>query len=90
MIIHWQSIANQLLDEFTNNKKIVKSHILAANILARIEVSIGQSINTTKNEFKPHLKHGRPIGAKDKISTKRKIQEKYKKNKSQLLKKLYP
>ena len=63
-IIHWQSIANQLLDEFTNNKKIVKYHISAANTPVRIEVPIGQSINTTKNEFKPHLKHGRPIGAK--------------------------
>ena len=30
-IIHLQRIANQLPDVFTNNKKIVKSHISAAN-----------------------------------------------------------
>ena len=33
-IIHLQGIANQLSDVFTDNKKIVKSHILAANTLA--------------------------------------------------------
>ena len=30
-IIHLQGIANQLLNVFTDNKKIVKSHILAVN-----------------------------------------------------------
>ena len=43
-IIHLQGIANQLLDVFTDNKKIVKSHILVANTPARIEVPVGQSI----------------------------------------------
>ena len=33
-IIHLQGIANQLSDVFTDNKKIVKSHIPAANTLA--------------------------------------------------------
>ena len=33
-IIHLQGIANQLSDVFTDNKKIVKSHILAVNTLA--------------------------------------------------------
>ena len=33
-IIHLQGIANQLPDVFTDNKKIVKSHILAVNTLA--------------------------------------------------------
>ena len=70
-----QSIAHQLLDAFTNNKKIIKSHILAANTLVKIEVPIGQSINTAVNEFKACLKRGRPIGAKDKIPWKRKVQE---------------
>jgi hypothetical protein len=69
-IIHLQSIANQLPDAFTDNKKIVKSHIPAANTLAKIEVLIGQSINT--NESKARLKCGRPIGANDKIFRKRK------------------
>ena len=71
-----QGIANQLPNVLTDNKKIVKSHILAANTLARIEVPVGQSVNTAANELKPHLKRGRPIGVKDKIPWKRKVQEK--------------
>ena len=39
-IIHLQGIANQLSDVFTDNKKIVKSHIPATNTLARIEVLV--------------------------------------------------
>ena len=66
-IIHLQSIANQLPDAFTDNKKIVKSHIVAANTPAKIEVHVGQSINTVANESKAHPKRGRPIGANDKI-----------------------
>ena len=71
-----QRIANQLPDVFTNNKKIVKSHIPTANTPTLIKVPIGQSINTIANESKPHLKHGRPVGVKDKIHQKRKVQEK--------------
>jgi hypothetical protein len=77
MIIHLQSIANQLPDAFTDNKKIVKSHIPAANTLAKIEISVGQPINTAgsvANEFKARLKCGKPIGANDKIPRKRKAQ----------------
>jgi hypothetical protein len=73
-IIHLQSIANQLLNAFTDNKKIVKSHIPTTNTLAKIEVLVGQSINTAANEFKARLKCERPIGAKDKIPQKRKVQ----------------
>ena len=40
------------------------------------EVPVGQSINIAANESKPHLKHGRPVGVKDKIPQKRKVQEK--------------
>ena len=54
----------------------MKSHIPIANIPAWIEVPVGQSINTAANELKPHLKRGRPIGVKDKILQKRKVQEK--------------
>ena len=75
-IIHLQGIANQLPDVFTDNKKIVKSHILATNTLARIEVPVGQSVNIAANESKPHLKRGKPISVKDKIPRKRKVQEK--------------
>jgi hypothetical protein len=69
-----QSIANQLPNAFTDNKKIVKSHIPAANTPRKIEIPIGQSINTATNESKAHLKRGIPIGAKDKIPQKRKAQ----------------
>ena len=71
-----QGIVNQLSDVFTDNKKIVKSHITTANTLTWIEVPVRQSVNTIANESKPHLKHGRPIGVKDKIPWKRKVQEK--------------
>jgi hypothetical protein len=69
-----QSIANQLPDAFTDNKKIIKSHIPAANTPTKIEVPVGQSINIAANEPKARLKRGRPIGAKDKIPRKRKAQ----------------
>ena len=75
-IIHLQDIADQLPDVFTDSKKIVKSHIPAANNPARIEVPEGQLINIVTNESKIRLKHGRPVGAKDKIPQKRKTQEK--------------
>ena len=66
-IIHLQGIVNKLPDVFTNSKKIVKSHIPTANILARIEVDKGQLINIALNESKACLKCGRLVGAKDKI-----------------------
>lgn len=84
-IIHWQSTVNQLPNEFINNKKIVKSHISAANTLARIEVPIGQSINIAKMS----LNH--TWSMEDLLVLKIKFleREKYKKIKSQFLKKLY-
>jgi hypothetical protein len=74
-IIHLQGIANQLPDVFTNNKKIMKSHIPVANIPARIEIPEGKLINITANESKAHLKRRRPINAKDKNPQKRKTLE---------------
>jgi hypothetical protein len=70
-----QSIANQSPDAFTDNKKIIKSHIPAANTPAKIEVPVRQLTNTAANESKVRLKCGRPIGAKDKIPRKKKAQE---------------
>jgi hypothetical protein len=71
-IIHLQSIVNQLPDPFSDNKKIIKSYIPTANTPAKIEVPVGQSINTAINESKARLKHGKPIDANDKIPRKRK------------------
>jgi hypothetical protein len=74
-IFHLQGIANQLPNVFTNSKKIIKSHIPAANIPARIEVLEGKLINITANESKERLKRGRPVGAKDKVPRKKKTRE---------------
>ena len=71
-----QGIANQLPDVFTDNKKMMKSHIPTADTPSRIEVLVGQSVNIAANESKPHPKRGRPIGVKDKFPRKRKVQEK--------------
>ena len=78
-------ITNQLPDAFTNNKKIVKSHIPATNSLTWVEVPVGQSVNTIANESKLHLTRGRLSVLKIKFLGR----EKYKKNKSQPLKRLY-
>ena len=60
-IIHFQNIVNQLPNAFIDTKKVTKSHILAANTPAQIDVPEGQ----LANESKIRLKHGRPIGLKE-------------------------
>ena len=71
-IIHLQNLANQLVDAFIDTKKVIKSHIPTAYVLAWIDVPIGQ----LTNEFKILLKHGRPVGSKDVTPWKRRTQEK--------------
>ena len=71
-IIQLQNLANQLPDAFINTKKVTKSYILTANTPAQIDVPIGQ----LTNEFKIHLKRGRPIGSNDVTPQKRRTQEK--------------
>ena len=65
-----QNIANQLPDAFTNLPRITKSHIPAVNALVRVDIPTGQIVKA--NESRPHLKHGRPIGSKDKNPRKSK------------------
>lgn len=48
-------------------KMIMKSHILAANTLAKIDVLVGQSNDAIVNESKTCLERRRSIEAKDKI-----------------------
>ena len=60
-IIHLQNIENQLLDSFIDTKKVIESHILAANAPVRIDVPEGQ----LANEYKISLKHGRLIDSKN-------------------------
>ena len=55
-IIHLQNLTNQLPDAFIDTKKVTKSHIPAANTLARIDVHVGQ----LTNKFKIRLKRVDP------------------------------
>ena len=70
MIIHLQNIANQLLYDFIDTKKVTKSHIPAANALTGINVPEEQ----LANESKICLKRGRPICSKDITPRKKKTQ----------------
>ena len=67
MIIHLQNLANQLPDAFVDTKKVTKSHIPAANVLARVDITEGQK----EFESKTRSKRGRPIGSKDITPRKR-------------------
>ena len=67
-----QGLANQLLEAFTDIKKIIKSHVPVVNAPTHIDVPEGQMENAIANESKTCLKHGRPIGSKDLIPRKRK------------------
>ena len=69
--MHLQEIANQLSDAFTDTKRVTKSYIPTVNAPARIESLKGQFENEVTNESKTRLKHGRPIGSKDKNSRKK-------------------
>ena len=67
MIIHLQNLANQLPDVFVDTKKVTKSHIPAANVPARVDITEGQKAF----ESKTRSKCGRPIGSKDITPRKR-------------------
>ncbi|KAM2191612.1 hypothetical protein ACFX1Q_027398 [Malus domestica] len=43
MIVHLQSIANQMPHAFNDAMKVIKSHIPAANAPTRIDVPVGQN-----------------------------------------------
>ena len=66
-IIHLHNLANQLPYAFVDAKKVIKSHITAANTATRINVPEGP----LANESKIRLKRGRPIGSKDVTPQKR-------------------
>jgi hypothetical protein len=58
----YKKIANELLDAFTDTKRVTKSHIPVLNAPSRIDI--------TPIEVTIQRKRGRPIGSKDKKSTK--------------------
>jgi len=59
-----ERLANQLTNTFTNQKIVTKSYIPAANAPIKMDITIGQY--HIANESQPLLKHGRPVGSKDK------------------------
>ena len=67
MITHLQNLANQLSDTFVDTKKVTKSHIPAANVLAHVDIIEEQKAY----ESKTRSKRGRPIGSKDITPRKR-------------------
>ena len=67
MIIHLQNLSNQIPDAFVDTKKVTKSHIPAANVPARVDITEGQKAY----ESKTRSKRGRPIGPKDITPRKR-------------------
>ena len=69
-IIHLKNLENQLLDAFIDTNKLTKSHILAANTPAQIDVPEKQ----LKNKSKIRLKRERPISSKDITPRKRRTQ----------------
>ena len=72
MIVHLQSIANQMPDAFNDAMKVTKSHIPAANAPARIDVPVGQNKVAANDSSGARLKRGRPPGSKDSAPRKRK------------------
>ena len=71
-IVHLQGLANQLLEAFTDIKKIIKSHVPVVNAPTHIDVPEGQMENAIANESKTRLKRGRPISSKDLIPRRKK------------------
>ena len=67
MIIHMQNLANQLPYAFVDTLKVTKSHIPAANVPTRVDITEGQKAY----ESKTHSKRGRLIGSKDITPRKR-------------------
>ena len=68
-ILHLQNLANQLLNSFTDLKRVTKSHVPFVNVPAQIEIS---KLNDVASTSKAHLKRGRPMGSEDKNPRKRK------------------
>jgi len=66
-----------LPNAFTDLKRVTKSYIPAANAPEKINVQEGQP--STANESKTTIKHGRPLGSKDKKILENKRKQRIKK-----------
>ena len=62
---------------FIDLKRVTKSYIPAANALEKVNVQEGQP--STANESKATIKHGRPLGSKDKKILENKRKQRIKK-----------
>ena len=71
-IMHFQELANQLPDAFTDMKSVTKSYIPDVNVPARIEIPNRQRDDKVTQESKTRLKRGRPLGSNDKNPRKKK------------------
>ena len=67
-IIYLQIFTNQLPDAFTDSKKVTKTNVSAANAPIKVDVPVGQT-----NEIIARMKRGRPVGSKEKKSSKKKM-----------------
>jgi len=72
-ILHIRNTVHQFPDAFTDNLKIVKSHIPAANTPARIDIPEHRSNPPAAEVAIPQRKRGRPQGSKDKLPRKKKF-----------------
>ena len=59
-------------DAFNDATKVMKSHILAANVPTRINVPVGQNNMATNDLFVARLKRGRPSDSKGSVIRKKK------------------
>nr|XP_009757497.1 PREDICTED: uncharacterized protein LOC104210323 [Nicotiana sylvestris] len=68
--IEFSAFLERIQDAFTNLPRVTKSHIPVINAPIRVDVPTGQCHNADKS--RSCLKHGRPIGSKDKNHRKKK------------------
>ncbi|KAL0302656.1 UNVERIFIED_CONTAM: hypothetical protein Sangu_3086700 [Sesamum angustifolium] len=71
-IIHLQNIADRLPFAFIDTKKVTKSHILAENVPARLEVPEATLTQSKLSKSQIRRKRGIPLGSKDANPRKRK------------------
>ena len=67
-----QRYANQMPDAFNDATKVMKSHILAANVPTRINVPVGQNNMAANDLSVTRLKRGRSSDSKGSVLRKKK------------------
>ena len=67
-----QRCVNQMPDAFDDAKKVMKSHILAANVPTRINVPVRQNNEAVNDLSVTRLKCGRSLDSKGSVLRKKK------------------